>query len=83
MSGASCLGLVELGGGTAELLHGAAIEQLSTATAVGPNLRHSLVRKLELKALKREQHPLQCGVVAIATAQYHGAISQVAVLACQ
>ena len=83
MSVASCLGLVELGGSTAELLHGAAIKQFSAATAVGPNLRHSLVRKLELKALQRKQHPLQGGVVAIATAQYHGAISQVAVPACQ
>jgi hypothetical protein len=83
MSGASCLGPVNPGGSTAELLHGAAIEQLSTATTVGPNFRHSLIRKLELKALERKQYPLQGGVVAIATAQHNGAISQVAVPACQ
>jgi hypothetical protein len=36
-----------------------------------------------LKALQRKKHPLQGGVMAIATAQHHHAISQVAIPACQ
>ena len=83
MSGASCLGLADLGVSAAELVHGATLQQLSTTPAVGPHLSHPLVRKLELKALQREKHPLQGGVMAIATAQHHHAISQVAIPACQ
>jgi hypothetical protein len=83
MSDTSCPGLADLGVSAAELVHGATLQQLSATTAVGPNLGHPLVRKLELKALQRKEHPLQGGVMAIAAAQHHHAISQVAIPACQ
>lgn len=54
MSDASCPGLADLGVSAAELVHGATLQQLSATPAVGPNLRHPLVRKLELKALQRK-----------------------------
>jgi len=83
MSDASCLGLADLAGSAAELVHWATLQQLSATPAVGPNLSHPLVRKLELKALQRKKHPFQSGVMAIATAQYHHTISQVAIPASQ
>ena len=83
MSDASCLGLADLGVSAAELVHWATLQQLSATPAVSPHLSHPLVRKLKLKALQRKKHPLQGGMMAIATAQYHHTISQVAIPACQ